>query len=68
MRCQNRLSELDSEELAELERSVDAECTVQGGRKRPVPADILAWQLLLLPLRLAEVRVWQAASLLTTPT
>jgi hypothetical protein len=44
--------------MRELEQQVDAECVVQGGRKRPVPADILAYQLLLLPVRLAKARAW----------
>lgn len=51
----SRLNELDGEELAELERQVDSECVVQGGRQKPQLTDILAYQLLLLPIKLFQV-------------
>ena len=55
LRC--RLNELDGEEMAELERQVDSECVVQGGRQKPQLTDILAYQLLLLPVKLFQVRL-----------
>lgn len=50
-----RMSDLSPEELEGLERQVDSEVTVQGGRSKPTIRDTLAFQLIYLPVALGKV-------------
>lgn len=52
-----RLSDLSEEELEALEKQVDAEVKVQGGRSKPTIRDTLGFQLLLLPINAYKVNL-----------
>ncbi|KAK9906567.1 hypothetical protein WJX75_004318 [Coccomyxa subellipsoidea] len=53
-----KLNDLSAEEVKALEKQVDSEVTVQGGRKKPNMKDILLCQLVLLPWNLGKLLWW----------
>lgn len=50
-----RLSELSKEDMEALEKEVDAEVKVQGGRSKPTIKDTVGYQLILLPISAYKV-------------
>jgi hypothetical protein len=53
--CFPRLNDLSHEDLKALERLVDAEVVVQGGRSKPTLRDTLLYQLLMIPINTYKV-------------
>lgn len=63
-----RLNDLSAEEMEALEKQVDSEVTVQGGRKKPNMKDILLCQLVLLPWNLGKVLAYPSSEFPTEQT
>ncbi|EIE23991.1 DnaJ-domain-containing protein [Coccomyxa subellipsoidea C-169] len=54
-----KLNDMSAEEMEALNKQVDSEVTVQGGRSKPTMNDILVFQIVLLPWILGKMLWWQ---------
>ncbi len=57
---------MSAEEMEALNKQVDSEVTVQGGRSKPTMNDILVFQIVLLPWVLGKVHVYTSSYLTCT--